>query len=748
MPHKTLANVSGHAFVSKQALATIMQNLKENPHLLQEASSRGSVKRARDREVHVQTPIGSTCQQMICIDEQKRTHKLWYCDPKAFLWHMLETCQPFQEFLADRVAARPSSPSRPYRVALYTDEISPGNQLKQQNSRKTWGVYWSMVEWGPEAYTSEYGWFVVMLIRHDLAREIGMSQIMKNVVHLFDDFEIGVNLPRIRHVLCATPCLFVADEAAIKAYVQMLLKKRVFKLVNIYYILDFFLVRYIFLGLQASCRQASSRKEHLAAFAADFARTWSTTALVCTHTMRTWCRTLWTPWRNANCTHMKVWPASRFYLMYLHVCMLHICWQDYNIIYLHVSTFCGTLSKEFWSVFKHWNLPHACMHACCVQGLYRHLATQKRALTKAEFEKLEQCLGFNYRPDGILASPETARKLSVHAIQYDWMHCLVSSGTFHLESNLLMSNLRVPRGHENIYDFANRHVMPLGMQKKGLSHGFKKNEPYKGSASESLLAYMLIRSYLEDLNILEDPDHAVRKMAESFLALCKVLDVMVMGMRQCISWQEVNNRVSAHLRLFKAAHGAGAMVPKHHFSLHLSDCLRRHGILLSCFVHERRHKLVKRFANQLSNPHSGYEFSILKDACLSHIQHLEDEGRFLRNGVVATGPCVSIPASLEIFGAPLSNHFFLYYILLWWYLEIYIKHFCMHAAESWIFCFLYVDFQIILNNFVIFHCLYFMFLTFTYLCKIQIVYMEHACMHAAKILSKAQVLHLRIFIFI
>ena len=42
------------------------------------------------------------------------------------------------------------------------------------------------------------------------------------------------------------------------------------------------------------------------------------------------------------------------------------------------------------------------------------------------------------------------------------------------------------------------------------------------------------------------------------------------------------------------------MVPKAHYALHMGEQLKAHGLLLTCFVHERRHKECKRFANQMS----------------------------------------------------------------------------------------------------------------------------------------------------
>lgn len=71
------------------------------------------------------------------------------------------------------------------------------------------------------------------------------------------------------------------------------------------------------------------------------------------------------------------------------------------------------------------------------------------------------------------------------------------------------------------------------------------------------------------------------------------------------------------------AHGTERFLPEAHFSLHLPKQLDRHHCLLSCFVHERRHKEVKRWANELQTGSLGAEKSILREVCLTHWSDLQ-----------------------------------------------------------------------------------------------------------------------------
>ena len=44
----------------------------------------------------------------------------------------------------------------------------------------------------------------------------------------------------------------------------------------------------------------------------------------------------------------------------------------------------------------------------------------------------------------------------------------------------------------------------------------------------------------------------------------------------------------------EASYGVDSYLPKHHYSVHLPSQLERFGLVPSCFVHERRHKILKR----------------------------------------------------------------------------------------------------------------------------------------------------------
>eukprot|EP00969_Alexandrium_andersonii_P191164 8443996-Alexandrium_andersonii.AAC.1 len=63
--------------------------------------------------------------------------------------------------------------------------------------------------------------------------------------------------------------------------------------------------------------------------------------------------------------------------------------------------------------------------------------------------------------------------------------------------------------------------------------------------------------------------------------------------RSDISAESLMQKVMAHLRAFKALYGDSVMTPKFHYGIHLAWQYKQHGLLVACFMHERKHKVLK-----------------------------------------------------------------------------------------------------------------------------------------------------------
>ena len=135
----------------------------------------------------------------------------------------------------------------------------------------------------------------------------------------------------------------------------------------------------------------------------------------------------------------------------------------------------------------------------------------------------------------------------------------------------------------SLFDYVRGFTFPASIASKiSLQNVLRPGEGFGGSASEGLSVYGIIRSYLEHYDVLNHHDHDVQLAANSFLALCAVLDFLKTTMTpQQRDGRALRRLVETHLTCFCAIHGEGQMLPKHHYTLHLPSFLERHGVLLT-----------------------------------------------------------------------------------------------------------------------------------------------------------------------
>ena len=143
-------------------------------------------------------------------------------------------------------------------------------------------------------------------------------------------------------------------------------------------------------------------------------------------------------------------------------------------------------------------------------------------------------------------------------------------------------------------------------------------DKFKCSAQEGLATYPVFLEFLTSLESTRVTPE-VQAAAECFSQLAKVLDSLC----QLRDPAALEGCILQHLELFKETYGASQMPPKAHYAAHLPLHIRHQGLLLSCFVHERRHRLVKRYGDAMCTGVRGVEKSILEETCLTHLQTLE-----------------------------------------------------------------------------------------------------------------------------
>ena len=154
-------------------------------------------------------------------------------------------------------------------------------------------------------------------------------------------------------------------------------------------------------------------------------------------------------------------------------------------------------------------------------------------------------------------------------------------------------------------------------------------------ASEGLTVYPVLAYWLLAFIMpLEDLTDNLRAACDAFLAFCDVVDCFTAIARGVVSPDLLRSAIHIFLTRFIAAWGWGEFTPKMHWLLHYAKELARHGMLLACFVHERKHKVVRRYGTPVLNTRN-FERTILEEITCHHLCSLSCDGTLnFRHGLV------------------------------------------------------------------------------------------------------------------
>ena len=208
------------SYVSQSGVIAVLKAVRE--HGLPEAISRQTLKRTRVSALPRDTPLGPLFKDVEVTMHTNNTMKVPCVSPLPLLWHSVRSCTSFSEWFWEK--AQNSNISTPLRIALYCDEVLPGDALKATNHRKMVCWYWTILEYGHHCSREEL-WMHLLTLRTVHVKKIagGYSQLFRRVVELFHtapfDARLGVSLHfhgvGERYVFLSVDQL-VADEVALR----------------------------------------------------------------------------------------------------------------------------------------------------------------------------------------------------------------------------------------------------------------------------------------------------------------------------------------------------------------------------------------------------------------------------------------------------------------------------------------------------------------------------------------------------
>lgn len=537
-----LSSIGRQRYVSSSALAAVLKDVQQ--HGMPSATSRSSIKRSREKELSEMTnQFGSILRYTDFEPENEEDNqiRLPFIHPFVFLQHCMSQCDAFQRYWNEYLTGVGESPMDPLQILIYSDEISPGNALRHDPTRKVQIIYWTIKQGG--GLGVDQLWWTLGIVRSNVVSQLkgGMSCYVKRALEHFVkplDMRKGVQLELGGGGVCVTIrffefSMYVADEAALKE-------------------------TYGFKG--ASGLLICPLCANVVAYSSDL------------HS------------HNPNLEPSTSTEPSKW----------ERCGND--VIFAKLRK----LHRSFGNV------------------------------TRAEFEFQEKSVGWVYNPEGLLgnglANPLGIQPASM--IQYDYMHVLLVNGCWNIETGSLVAALKTNAqiGQEVLHRFLNDLTWPHTLDSHASSgkNIFKKKHEGRisCSASEALSCYTCLRAWLI-INI-KDLTH-IRKEVDSYMALAGVLDVLI-GLRKDKQHpRDLSRAIGIYVNLHKKAYGSTLWVPKFHYLQHLPEMIEQQKCIVGCFVHERKHRIAKRYAENLRNVNDAFEESVIKDVLYINVHDLSDK---------------------------------------------------------------------------------------------------------------------------
>lgn len=270
----------------------------------------------------------------------------------------------------------------------------------------------------------------------------------------------------------------------------------------------------------------------------------------------------------------------------------------------------------------------ASLKACAV------LLENHKGGPKGAFQNLQQVLGLNYSKHGLLFNKTLAPMIQpITCLMHDFMHLWFVNGIFHVTFGLVMSALQGLVTYTALDTWMQRWSWPqrvamrqadarsIFASKRAATH--RKANKLSATASECLTIYSIVREFFLMVTLPICTDPYMGKVIQCYLDMCRVIDLLLLSGRGVVTPKALFVATVSFHRSFLECFDEADLIPKFHHTLHLWESLRVHGCLLSCFVHERKHRVVKRWANDDCNSSAThFERSILQEVVQDHVHSL------------------------------------------------------------------------------------------------------------------------------
>jgi hypothetical protein len=258
----------------------------------------------------------------------------------------------------------------------------------------------------------------------------------------------------------------------------------------------------------------------------------------------------------------------------------------------------GEVATNCWDTTKFDYRSNEGVYAI-IDGLkvhYEDLLTKPR-FPKTTWEKSERDAGFNLVFEGILLDTDLRHiyKPVDHTIR-DWQHTLAQDGVANTHVAALLHRLKTKGiGIERVQTFSQLVNYPsaIGKLDQSAFGPSRMRADTIFSFSSIMVTMVSVLHFFVDIfaaTIVPDEHRA-------FTKLHHIIGILRMGPEDAMGHvQTLRTLMSQHLEAFCELYPDVNIKPKMHHIFHIPDGMDWLGKLLSCFVTERKHKMIKRAA--------------------------------------------------------------------------------------------------------------------------------------------------------
>ena len=271
-----------------------------------------------------------------------------------------------------------------------------------------------------------------------------------------------------------------------------------------------------------------------------------------------------------------------------------------------------------------------------VRGSVRRLAAKRLECGPGEFSKWSQAIGFTHQPHNLLLDRSLDDVVSpLSQFRHDWMHAAFAHGVWNSVACWCLEAF-IAAGVKDIWDHTCTYVgnwwWPSRVHSPVLKDMFCKKR-----AKSSRTAHHLKCTASEGLSVLTVFSFFVRVVllrtgkcpwaCKAVLALADVVDLLMSVPLGNVQPDQLRLIVSTLLGACCEAGWRELMHPKFHWLVHLPRHLETFHCLPTCWVHERKHRVVKRYANDICNNVS-FERSVLGEVTSHHVASISKPDAF------------------------------------------------------------------------------------------------------------------------